>query len=150
MNLPSPPDLRLSIIIPVYNEAATIDEVVRKVRALKLRLEVIAVNDASTDASGTALDRLATAGQLDRVIHQPENRGKGAALRAGFAAATGDVVVVRKSTARPADDGNAEQGGNATYSLDQLEGTLLDVGAGGVQLEFDGAKINIRREKLDG
>ena len=88
-------DLRLSIIIPVYNEAATIDEVVRRVRALKLRLEVIAVNDASTDGSGAALDRLATAGLLDRVIHQPENRGKGAALRAGFAATTGDVVVVQ-------------------------------------------------------
>ena len=87
--------LRLSIIIPVYNEAATIDEVVRRVRALKLPLEVIAVNDASTDGSGAALDRLAADRQLDRVIHQAQNQGKGAALRAGFAAATGDVVVVQ-------------------------------------------------------
>ena len=91
----SPPNPRLSIIIPVYNEAATIDEVVRRVRALKLSLEVIAVNDASTDGSGAALDRLAADRQLDRVIHQPQNQGKGAALRAGFAAATGDVVVVQ-------------------------------------------------------
>ena len=89
------PHLRLSIIIPVYNEAATIDEVVRRVRALTLPLEVIAVNDASTDGSGAALDRLAADRQLDRVIHQAQNQGKGAALRAGFAAATGDVVVVQ-------------------------------------------------------
>ena len=94
-NLPNLPDLRLSVIIPVYNEATTIDEVVRRVKALALPIEAIAVNDASTDGSAAALDRLAAAGQLDRVIHQPENRGKGAALRAGFAAATGDVVVVQ-------------------------------------------------------
>lgn len=88
-------DLRLSVIIPVYNEAATVEEVVRRVKALALPIEAIAVNDASTDGSGATLDRLVQAGLLDRVIHQPQNRGKGAALRAGFAAATGDVVVVQ-------------------------------------------------------
>lgn len=88
-------DLRLSVIIPVYNEAATVEEVVRRVKALALPIEVVAVNDASTDGSGATLDKLAQAGLLDRVIHQPQNRGKGAALRAGFAAATGDVVVVQ-------------------------------------------------------
>ena len=91
----SAPNLRLSVVIPVYNEAATIEEVVRRVKALKLPIETIAVNDASTDGSGAVLDRLAAGGQIDRVIHQPENRGKGAALRAAFAAATGDVVVVQ-------------------------------------------------------
>ena len=98
MNLPSVPNLpnlRLSVVIPVYNEAATIEEVVRRVKALPLTVEAIAVNDASTDGSGAVLDRLAASGQLNRVIHQPENRGKGAALRAGFAAASGDVVVVQ-------------------------------------------------------
>lgn len=88
-------DLRLSVIIPVYNEAATVEEVVRRVKALTLPVEVVAVNDASTDGSGAILDRLAAGRLLDRVIHQPGNRGKGAALRAGFAAATGDVVVVQ-------------------------------------------------------
>ena len=87
--------LRLSVVIPVFNEATTIEEVVRRVKALPLPIEAIAVNDASTDGSGEVLDRLAKAGSLDRVIHQPQNRGKGAALRAGFAAATGDVVVVQ-------------------------------------------------------
>jgi glycosyltransferase involved in cell wall biosynthesis len=85
----------LSVVIPVYNEAATIEEVVRRVRALPVRTEILAVNDASTDGSGATLDRLYSQGQLARVIHQPRNRGKGAALRAAFAAATGDVVVVQ-------------------------------------------------------
>lgn len=87
--------LRLSVVIPVYNEAGTIAEVARRVKAVPLPIESIAVDDASTDGSGALLDQLAAAGQLDRVIHQPHNRGKGAALRAGFAAATGDVVVVQ-------------------------------------------------------
>jgi glycosyltransferase involved in cell wall biosynthesis len=87
--------LKLSVVIPVYNEATTIEEVVRRVRAINIPVDVIAVNDASSDGSGAVLDRLAAEGLVTRVIHQPENRGKGAALRAGFAAATGDVVVVQ-------------------------------------------------------
>jgi glycosyltransferase involved in cell wall biosynthesis len=88
-------DLVLSVVIPVYNEVTTVEEVVRRVRGVPLKVEVLAVNDASTDGSGPVLDRLAGQGLITRVIHQPENRGKGAALRAGFAAATGDVVVVQ-------------------------------------------------------
>jgi glycosyltransferase involved in cell wall biosynthesis len=93
---PAPlPDLRLSVIVPAYNEAATAEAVARRLRELPLPLEIIAVNDASSDGTGELLDRLARDGLLDRVIHHPVNRGKGAALRSGFAAATGDVVVVQ-------------------------------------------------------
>jgi len=85
----------LSVVVPAYNESATVEAVARRLRELPLQLEVIAVNDASTDGTGDILDRLERDGVLDRVIHQQENRGKGAALRAGFAAAMGDVVVVQ-------------------------------------------------------
>jgi glycosyltransferase involved in cell wall biosynthesis len=81
------------VIVPAYNEAATIELVVRKLRGVPLRIEVIGVDDASTDGTGAILDRLLTEGALDRVIHHPANRGKGAALRSGIAAATGHVVV---------------------------------------------------------
>jgi len=89
------PDLVVSVVVPAYNEAATVEAAVRRLRLLPLRLEVIGVNDASTDETAAILDRLQAAGILDRVIHHPVNRGKGAALRSGFAAATGEVVVVQ-------------------------------------------------------
>ncbi|HEV8264992.1 MAG TPA: glycosyltransferase family 2 protein [Gemmatimonadales bacterium] len=87
--------LVLSVIVPAYNEAATIEAVVRRLREVPLPLEVVAVNDASADGTGAALDRLAHDRLVDRVIHHPKNRGKGAALRSGIAAATGHVIVVQ-------------------------------------------------------
>jgi glycosyltransferase involved in cell wall biosynthesis len=88
-------DLVLSVIVPAYNEAATIEALLRLVRQVPLKLEVIAVNDASTDGTGDALDRLLAAGLVDRVIHHEVNRGKGAAFRSGIAAATGQVIVAQ-------------------------------------------------------
>ena len=91
----APPAPELSVIVPAYNEAPTIEAVVQRVRQVALALEIIAVNDGSTDGTGPVLDRLAAAGLVDRVVHHPVNRGKGAAYRAGVAAASGRVIVAQ-------------------------------------------------------
>ncbi|HEX9703921.1 MAG TPA: glycosyltransferase family 2 protein [Gemmatimonadales bacterium] len=88
-------EFTLSVIVPAYNEAATIEAVVRRLRGVPLHLEVIAVNDASTDGTREAVDALHRPGLVDQVIHHEANRGKGAAVRAGIAAATGEVIVVQ-------------------------------------------------------
>ena len=89
------PNLLLSVIVPAYNEAATVEAALRRIRAVALRLEIIAVNDASTDGTREILDGLAKTGLVDRVIHHEQNRGKGAAIRSGITAAGGDAVVVQ-------------------------------------------------------
>jgi glycosyltransferase involved in cell wall biosynthesis len=88
-------DIRLTAIVPVYNEEATVESVVKRLHQVPLEVEIVAVNDGSTDGTGEILDRLLSEGEVQQVVHQPENRGKGAAVRAGIAAATGHVVVVQ-------------------------------------------------------
>ncbi len=83
------------MVVPVYNEEATVEQVLRRLREVPLRLEVVAVDDASTDGSRKVLERAREEGLLDRLLLQPKNRGKGAALRTGFQEATGHVVVVQ-------------------------------------------------------
>jgi glycosyltransferase involved in cell wall biosynthesis len=88
-------NLRLSVIIPVYNEERTVAHLVERVCAVPLNIEVIVVNDASTDSSAIILNRLRAEGRIDVLLNQPVNCGKGAAIRAGIAAASGDVIVVQ-------------------------------------------------------
>jgi glycosyltransferase involved in cell wall biosynthesis len=87
--------VKLSVVIPAFNEKNTIVEIVRRVRAVTLPLEreLVIVDDCSTDGTRDLIRGLE--GPDTRVIFQPKNMGKGAALKAGFAAAEGDVVLVQ-------------------------------------------------------
>lgn len=94
--------MKLTVVIPVYNEARTVAEVIERVAAQpvecagrRLEKEIIAVDDGSSDGTGEALDALA--GRVPNLLvrHFPRNRGKGAAVREGFAQAAGDIVVVQ-------------------------------------------------------
>lgn len=86
---------RLSVVMPVYNEEGTLEEIVRRVAGTTLKAELVAVDDGSSDGSLGILRRLESDGLIDRVIVHERNRGKGAALATGFAAATGDFIIVQ-------------------------------------------------------
>ena len=86
--------LVLSVVVPVYNEEKLVRASVERLRAVPLRLEVICVNDASTDGSLAVLEALHAEGFIDVLLKQPRNQGKGAAVRKGIEQASGDVEVI--------------------------------------------------------
>jgi len=88
-----PADPLLSVVMPVYNERTTVDEIIRRVLAVPLRVQLIVVDDGSTDGTGEILDGLQR--ELGFTLLRQANAGKGAALRRGFAAVTGDLVVIQ-------------------------------------------------------
>ncbi|MBI5510304.1 MAG: glycosyltransferase family 2 protein [Deltaproteobacteria bacterium] len=88
----------LSVIIPVYNEKATIEAVVRAVKDVELpgvRKEIIVVDDGSSDGTRELLKKRFAKDRLVRVLLHPENQGKGAALQTGIGASTGDIVLIQ-------------------------------------------------------
>jgi glycosyltransferase involved in cell wall biosynthesis len=97
--------MNLSIVIPVYNEKSTLEEIFRLVQQAPYDKEIIAVDDASVDGSGEILDRLAAEYENVKVFHHRLNQGKGAALRTGFAQVSGEVVIIQDADLeyRPAD-----------------------------------------------
>lgn len=91
--------VKLSVVIPVFNEKATIEEIVERVLAVDVGMdrEIVIVDDGSTDGTREMYPKIEEAhgSETIRVKLQPENRGKGAALRTGFELATGDVVLIQ-------------------------------------------------------
>lgn len=87
--------LRLSVLIPVYNEKNTIESILDEIHAQPISTEVIVVDDFSTDGSRELLLRLFEERRIDRLQFQPVNRGKGAAIRQALSISTGDVVIVQ-------------------------------------------------------
>src|SRR6478672_3246068 len=91
--------MKLSIVIPVFNEAGTVGQLIEKVRALDLgpghTKELIIVNDGSSDGTRDALKKYESGIEGVRVHHSPVNLGKGASLRIGFSYAAGDIVTIQ-------------------------------------------------------
>ena len=90
-----PATMKLSVLIPVYNERDTVDLIIEQVRATPIAKEIICVDDHSTDGTQQILETLLEQGRIDRLVRQPVNRGKGAAIRQAMSISTGDVVIVQ-------------------------------------------------------
>lgn len=92
---PIPEDLVLSVVIPVYKEMRTIHEIVRRVRAVPVRKQIILVDDCSTDGTRELLQEWQKTQPDLTILFHEKNQGKGAALRTGFKHATGNLVIVQ-------------------------------------------------------
>jgi glycosyltransferase involved in cell wall biosynthesis len=85
----------LSVVMPVYNEAVTVASAIARVRAVPITLELIVVDDGSTDGTRLILERMREEGQIDVLLMQDRNQGKGAAVARGIQHAAGDMVVIQ-------------------------------------------------------
>lgn len=86
--------VKLTVVVPVYNEANHVEELLRRVKATRLASEIIVVDDGSTDGTLAILQKLHGKAKLRLLVHQ-KNQGKGAALRTGIEAATGEVILIQ-------------------------------------------------------
>jgi glycosyltransferase involved in cell wall biosynthesis len=90
-----PTTLRLSVLVPVYNERNTIETILDRVHQSQVKTEIICVDDCSTDGTRERLVELHAAGYIHKLILQPQNRGKGAAIRTALQASSGEIVIVQ-------------------------------------------------------
>ena len=110
--------MKLSVVMPVYNEAKTVEAILGRVLRTPDLFEIVVVDDASTDGTAAALGRVSD--PRVRVVRHPKNRGKGAALRTAFAEVTGEVVVIQ--------DADLEYDpGDYPKLLEPIEAGLADV-----------------------
>jgi glycosyltransferase involved in cell wall biosynthesis len=87
--------VRVSVVIPVYNEVGTIEEIVGRVQAVDLEKEIVIVDDGSTDGTRELLQEITLSHENVRALYHDQNQGKGAALRTGFESASGDIVIIQ-------------------------------------------------------
>jgi glycosyltransferase involved in cell wall biosynthesis len=120
----------LSVVVPVYNEQATLAEVVRKLLNVPCLLEIIIVDDCSTDGTGEVAAQLAATHNQVRVVRQPRNAGKTAALKTGFALTTGAIVIV--------------QDADLEYDPTDIYGVIRPILEGHAQAVF-GSRFLVRR-----
>ena len=126
--------MKVSVVIPCFNERETIEQIVRAVRASPIQdLEIIIVDDGSTDGTADVLREKVTA-LSNQIIYRPRNEGKGAALRAGFAAATGEVIVI--------------QDADLEYSPDDYSILLEPILAGNADAVFGSRFIGARPHRV--
>lgn len=123
--------MKLSVVMPVYNEAASIAEIVRRVLASPLVAELVVVDDASTDGCGAIIDGIAAADARVRVRRHARNRGKGAAVRTGLADLSGDAVVI--------------QDADLEYDPADFEKLLEPIAAGRAEVVFGSRYFGRRR-----
>jgi len=120
----------LSVVVPVYNESATLGEVVGKLLKVPCLLEVIIVDDCSTDGTGELARQIADANPQVRVIRHERNAGKTAALRTGFALTTGQIVIV--------------QDADLEYDPTEIYGVICPILQGHADVVF-GSRFLVRR-----